>query len=62
MRVMERPIQNRRILLRPVLTGKPMKSRTIWAAVVNTFNSGPGEVGTLGICREQSPRKGAESK
>ena len=35
----------------PVLVGKPMESRTIWAAVVNTLNSGPGKVGTLGISR-----------
>ena len=35
----------------PVLVGKPTESRTIWAAVVNTFNSGPRKVGTMGISR-----------
>ena len=39
-----------------VLIGKYTKSRTIWAAVVNTFNSGPWKVGILGISRALSLR------
>ena len=39
-----------------VLIGKYMKSRTIPAAVVNTFNSGPWKVGILGISRALSLR------
>lgn len=39
-----------------------MKSRTIWAAVPNTFNSGPVKVGTLGILQIIEPQEGRRVK